>query len=78
MYQRLRDFNVPAMVLDEIFANEKDLKTLEKSWKDLTLLIYDYAGNLGSRLHKINDCNYIGYAQWSNKETWDNSSNKLP
>ena len=35
MYQRLRDFNVPAMVLDEIFANEKDLKTLEKSWKDL-------------------------------------------
>ena len=35
MYQRLRDFKVPAMVLDEIFANEKDLKTLEKSWKDL-------------------------------------------
>tara|TARA_B100001758_G_scaffold80154_1_gene67930 strand:- start:574 stop:810 length:237 start_codon:yes stop_codon:yes gene_type:complete len=35
MYQRLRDFNVPAMVLDEIFSNEKDLKTLEKSWKDL-------------------------------------------
>ena len=35
MYQRLRDFNVPVMVLDEIFANEKDLKTLEKSWKDL-------------------------------------------
>ena len=35
MYQRLRDFNVPVMVLDEIFSNEKDLKTLEKSWKDL-------------------------------------------
>ena len=35
MYQRLRDFKVPAMVLDEIFANEEDLKTLEKSWKDL-------------------------------------------
>ena len=35
MYQRLRDFMVPAMVLDDIFANEKDLKTLEKSWKDL-------------------------------------------
>jgi hypothetical protein len=35
MYQRLRDFNVPSIVLDEIFANEKDLKTLNKSWKDL-------------------------------------------
>jgi len=35
MYQHLRDFNVPAIVLDEIFANEEDLKTLEKSWKDL-------------------------------------------
>ena len=35
MYQRLRDFKVPAMVLDEIFANEEDLKTLEKSCKDL-------------------------------------------
>ena len=35
MYQHLRDFNVPSIVLDEIFANEEDLKTLEKSWKDL-------------------------------------------
>ena len=35
MYQRLRDFKVPAMVLDEIFANKKDLETLEKSWQDL-------------------------------------------
>jgi hypothetical protein len=35
MYQHLRDFNVPSIVLDEIFANEEDLKILEKSWKDL-------------------------------------------
>jgi hypothetical protein len=35
MYQRLRDFKVPAMVLDEIFANKKDLEILEKSWQDL-------------------------------------------
>ena len=35
MYQRLRDFKVPAMVLDEIFSNKKDLETLEKSWQDL-------------------------------------------
>ena len=34
-YQRLRDFNVPAAVLDEIFSNENDLKTMEKSWLEL-------------------------------------------
>ncbi len=35
MYQRLSDFNIPTIVLDEIFSNDDDLKTLEKSWKDL-------------------------------------------
>ncbi len=35
MYQRLRDFNVPAAVLDEIFSNKNDLKTMEKSWLEL-------------------------------------------
>ena len=33
MYQRLRDFNVPSAVLDEIFSNESDLETLRQSWK---------------------------------------------
>ncbi len=35
MYQRLRDFNVPAAVLDELFSNDKDLDTLTDSWKSL-------------------------------------------
>jgi hypothetical protein len=35
MFQRLRDFNVPSAVLDEIFSNEKDLKTMEESWAEL-------------------------------------------
>ena len=35
MFQRLRDFNVPSIVLDEIFSNEKDLETMEKSWEEL-------------------------------------------
>ena len=35
MYQRLRDFHVPVQVLDEIFSNESDLKTLDDSWKSL-------------------------------------------
>ena len=35
MYQRLRDYHVPVKVLDEIFSNESDLKTLSDSWKAL-------------------------------------------
>lgn len=35
MYERLRDFKVPAAVLDEIFSNEKDLKVLSNSWNDM-------------------------------------------
>ena len=35
IYQRLRDFEVPDPVLDEIFSNKKDLNTLVKSWDEL-------------------------------------------
>ena len=35
IYQRLRDYNIPAAVLDEIFSNKKDLDTLSKSWETL-------------------------------------------
>ena len=35
MYQRLRDFQVPVEILDEIFTDEGDLKVLETNWKDL-------------------------------------------
>ncbi len=35
IYQRLRDCNIPAAVLDEFFSNKKDLDTLSKSWKAL-------------------------------------------
>lgn len=35
MYQRLRDFQVPVAILDEIFTDEGDLEVLETNWKDL-------------------------------------------
>jgi heme-degrading monooxygenase HmoA len=35
----------------------------EKAWKDLTLLISEYEGSLGSRLHKQSELSYIAYAQ---------------
>ena len=35
MYQRLRDFQVPVEILDEIFTDEGELEVLETNWKDL-------------------------------------------
>ena len=35
IYKRLRDFNVPVSILDDIFADEQDLDVLIKGWHNL-------------------------------------------
>lgn len=35
MYERLRDFQVPAAVLDLVFNDKDDLKQLTNTWKAL-------------------------------------------
>ncbi len=35
IYERLRDFNVPAAILDEIFSDEEDLSKLITAWQAL-------------------------------------------
>ncbi|MBU0529503.1 hypothetical protein KKF86_07095 [bacterium] len=35
IYQHLRDFNVPATVLDDIFSDEEDLEKLISAWQSL-------------------------------------------
>ena len=35
IYKRLRDFNVPSTVLDNIFSEEMDIKILENAFKAL-------------------------------------------
>ncbi|MCK5330610.1 MAG: hypothetical protein KAK01_04310, partial [Candidatus Marinimicrobia bacterium] len=36
IYQRLRDFDVPAAVLDAIFDSKDDLKVLQTSWQEMS------------------------------------------
>jgi len=60
----------------QVIAGKEDL--FEKSWHELTELIYQYEGSLGSRLHLQSPQRYIGYAQWPDKTTWNNSGSKLP
>jgi len=50
----------------------------ETAWRELTFLFRDYAGGLGSRLHFESSQNYIAYAQWPDKKTWETANSKLP
>ncbi|MEY3238386.1 MAG: hypothetical protein RI883_2487 [Bacteroidota bacterium] len=49
-----------------------------EAWTALTKLIYQYEGSYGSRLHKIDQHHFIGYAQWPDKATWKDSGDNLP
>ncbi|MFQ6612702.1 MAG: hypothetical protein ACE5D2_06320 [Fidelibacterota bacterium] len=35
LYQRLRDFHVPVVVLDEIFASKDDVNILVTAWNEM-------------------------------------------
>ena len=53
-------------------------ESFESAWEELTLLFRDYAGGLGSRLHKGKENGYIAYAQWPDEQTWENAQDLLP
>lgn len=40
----------------------------ERAWSELTHLIRDERGGLGSRLHRCADGHYFAYAQWPSEE----------
>jgi len=49
-----------------------------ESWAAYTRFIYEYEGSFGSRLHQLDATNFIAYAQWPDKETYNNSGNNMP
>ncbi len=53
-------------------------ETFVEAWRELTLLIFLHEGSKGSRLHKNEFGNYMAYALWPDKMTWENSGDKLP
>lgn len=40
-------------------------------WLSVTQWYYRNAGSLGSRLHRANRNEYIGYAQWPSRQVWE-------
>ena len=53
-------------------------KNFIQTWKELTNLIKEHAGGLGSVLHKKDNTNFIAYAQWPTKEIFEKAGEKLP
>lgn len=66
------------IVIYQFTVKEDHHEEFINSWKDLTQLIYQFEGSLGSRLHKKDKNTFIAYAQWPSKEIFDNSGYKLP
>lgn len=50
----------------------------EKTWHEMTQQILIHAGSRGSRLHMSRGSEYIAYAQWPNKSTWEKMGDALP
>jgi len=45
-----------------------------KAWAEVTQLIRDHRGGLGSRLHRCQDGMFLAYAQWPDQQTWERAS----
>lgn len=65
-------------IIYEFQVNTNSEPDFIKNWKGLTDLIYKYENSLGSRLHRIEDGQFLAYAQWPDRNTWENSGSKLP
>jgi quinol monooxygenase YgiN len=66
------------VVIYQFQIKDNQKKEFTEAWKQLTELIYQYEGSLGSRLHQQSKNIYIAYAQWPNKDIWKSSGDKLP
>lgn len=42
----------------------------QQAWTQVTELIRDQRGGLGSRLHRCDDGTWYAYAQWPDEEAW--------
>ena len=51
-------------------------KQFRRAWEILTREIRDHEGGLGSRLHRASDGTWVAYAQWPNRQTWEEAAVK--
>jgi Antibiotic biosynthesis monooxygenase len=58
------------VVLHEFQVTPGAEQDFERSWHRVTALITQEHGSGGSRLHKAGGGEYVGYAQWPSRESW--------
>lgn len=68
----------PFTVVYSFELKENTTEQFIEAWKSLTELIYEFEGSYGSRLHKVNDYHFVGYAQWPSRSVFEQSGNNLP
>ena len=53
-------------------------ESFQNAWADVTELIRDERGGLGSRLHRSADGIWVAYAQWPSRKDWETSQSLGP
>jgi hypothetical protein len=53
-------------------------RDFEHAWLELTELVRDERGGLGSRLHRCSDGHYFAYAQWPSELVWAAQAEPTP
>lgn len=68
----------PFTVVYSFEIKENTTEQFIKAWTSLTELIYEFEGSYGSRLHKVNDSHFVGYAQWPSRSVFEQAGDNLP
>jgi len=58
-------------VIDRCRLHPGKEQQFRQAWERGTLLLMTKRGGLGSRLHQAEDGTWVAYAQWPNRETWE-------
>lgn len=61
------------VVFDFVVKEECEAQFL-KAWPTVTQGIYLFKGSLGSRLHRDGSGKFIAYAQWPDKQTYEQAA----
>ncbi|ETW95478.1 MAG: hypothetical protein ETSY1_30500 [Candidatus Entotheonella factor] len=63
-------------VLYKFTVKPNDEEPFRQHWLAVTKWYVHNSGSLGSRLHRANNGEYMGYAQWVSREQWASQRDK--
>lgn len=66
------------LVIYQFIIKKDSEEAFINAWKEMTDLIYQNEGSLGSKLTKEAQNTYIAIAQWPDQNTFDNAGDNLP